>query len=89
MISKGKINVRYCPTYNQAANIMTKGVEIIGIIRHGTPSWVCRSDLEEGCRTASHIQGLRAITCASLHATFWWIPKETLVITYQNMVKPC
>ena len=34
MLHEGKIQLIYCPTYHQAANIVTKGVDALTFFRH-------------------------------------------------------
>ena len=34
MISESKIKIVYCPTYHQAADILTKGIDVMNFIRH-------------------------------------------------------
>ncbi len=34
MVNEGKIQLVYCPTYHQATDILTKGVEALAFFRH-------------------------------------------------------
>ena len=36
MVQEGQVKVVYCPTYHQAADILTKGIDKVAFLRHGS-----------------------------------------------------